>query len=150
MCWHNDDGKPEIVAGHARARAAQELGIERVPVVFRDDWTDAQRRAYTLADNQTTMMTGWDDDQLAYELDALAGSLDMGDLGFDVVSEDGFGTDFELPDGDGPQAKTMELQLTAEQWELVERVLKGVEPLMTGGNANGDRVCEVCRLWEGR
>lgn len=86
MCWHNDDGKPEIVAGHARAKAAQELGIEKVPVVFRDDWTDAQRRAYTLADNQTTMMTGWDDDQLAYELDSLADEFDMGDFGFDLDS----------------------------------------------------------------
>ena len=82
VAWHNDDGRPEIVAGHARARAAQELGIESVPVVFRDDWTDAQRRAYTLADNQTTMMTGWDDDQLAYELDALAETFDMDDFGF--------------------------------------------------------------------
>lgn len=87
VCWHNDDGKPEIVAGHARAKAAQELGIEMVPVVFRDDWTDAQRRAYTLADNQTTMMTGWDDDQLAYELDSLAGEFDMGDFGFDATPD---------------------------------------------------------------
>lgn len=91
VCWHNDDGRPEIVAGHARAIAAKALGIEEVPVVFRDDWTDAQRRAYTLADNQTTMMTGWDDDQLAYELDTLAGEFDMGDFGFSLG--DGLGVD---------------------------------------------------------
>lgn len=85
VCWHNDDGRPEIVAGHARAIAAKALGIKSVPCVFRDDWTDAQRRAYTLADNQTTMMTGWDDDQLAYELDTLSGEFDMGDFGFGDV-----------------------------------------------------------------
>lgn len=87
VCWHNDDGRPEIVAGHARAIAAKALGIREVPCVFRDDWTDAQRRAYTLADNQTTMMTGWDDDQLAYELDTLAGEFDMGDFGFDTTPD---------------------------------------------------------------
>ncbi|MBE6468935.1 MAG: hypothetical protein E7001_03005 [Coriobacteriaceae bacterium] len=84
VAWHNDDGRPEIVAGHARAKAAEELGIASVPVVFRDDWTDAQRRAYTLADNQTTMMTGWDLGELQCELDALGGAFDMGDFGFDL------------------------------------------------------------------
>lgn len=88
VCWHDEDGRPVIVAGHARAKAAQELGYAEVPCVFRDDWTDAQRRAYTLADNQTTMMTGWDLDQYAYELDSLTESFDMGDFGFDAMSED--------------------------------------------------------------
>ena len=97
VCWHNDDGRPEIVAGHARAKAAQELGVAEVPVVFRDDWTDAQRRAYTLADNQTTMMTGWDDDQLAYELDTLAGELDMSDFGFDLGATEDLATPDDSP-----------------------------------------------------
>lgn len=103
VCWHNDDGQPEIVAGHARAIAAQKLGIKRVPVVFRDDWTDAQRRAYTLADNQTTMMTGWDSDQLAYELDTLADSFDMEDFGFDMS-----GTEEEEQPGEVPFAEFLD------------------------------------------
>lgn len=85
VCWHNDDGRPEIVAGHARAIAAKALGIKSVPCVFRDDWTDEQRRAYALIDNQATMMTGWDEGQLAEELDKLAESFDMGDFGFGDV-----------------------------------------------------------------
>ena len=84
IAWHDEAGEPEIVAGHARCRAAQELGMQEVPVVFCDDLTDAQRRALTLADNQTTMMTGWDEDLLAYELDTLAGEFDMADFGFDT------------------------------------------------------------------
>ena len=83
IAWHNESGKAEIVAGHARCKAAQQLGMDEVPVVFCDDLSDAQRRALTLADNQTTMMTGWDEDMLAYELDTLGGEFDMGDFGFD-------------------------------------------------------------------
>lgn len=88
IAWHNEDGVAEIVAGHARAAAAKAIGMPEVPVVFADDLTDAQRRALTLVDNQTTMMTGWDDDMLAYELDVLAQDFDMGELGFAEVVED--------------------------------------------------------------
>lgn len=84
IAWHNDDGAPEIVAGHARAIAAQKLGMHEVPAIFADDLSDAQRRALTLADNQTTMMTGWDFDQLSYELDSLESEFNMSDFGFDL------------------------------------------------------------------
>lgn len=84
IAWHNEDGVPEIVAGHARAKAAQSLGYEKVPVIFVDDLSDAQRRALTLVDNQTTMMTGWDFDQLSYELETLENEFDMSDFGFDI------------------------------------------------------------------
>lgn len=84
LAWHNESGEPEIVAGHARCEAARRLGMESVPVVFCDDLSDAQRRALTLADNNTTMMTGWDEDLLAYELDTLSGEFDMADFGFDM------------------------------------------------------------------
>lgn len=94
IAWHDSDGRAEIVAGHARCKAAQELGMDEVPVVFCDDLTDAQRRALTLVDNQTTMMTGWDEDALAYELDVLAGDFDMSDFGFDLGAVE----DFAMPD----------------------------------------------------
>ena len=94
IAWHDQDGRAEIVAGHARCKAAQELGMDEVPVVFCDDLSDAQRRALTLVDNQTTMMTGWDEDTLAYELDVLSGDFDMADFGFDL----GAAEDFAMPD----------------------------------------------------
>ena len=87
IAWHNEDGVPEIVAGHGRALAAQKLGIQEVPVVFVDDLDDAQRRMLTLADNQTTLMTGWDFGQLDVEIDALQGEFDVTDFGFDVQGE---------------------------------------------------------------
>lgn len=96
LAWHNEDGVPEIVAGHGRAAAAKKLRLGNVPVVFVDDLSDAQRRMLTLADNQTTLMTGWDEEQLAEELDALRSEFDVSSFGFDqldaaiggVLSED--------------------------------------------------------------
>ena len=82
IAWHDEDGVAEIVAGHGRALAAQRLGIQEVPVVFVDDLSDAQRRMLTLADNQTTLMTGWDEAQLESELDALASVFEVEDFGF--------------------------------------------------------------------
>ena len=88
LAWHNEDGVPEIVAGHGRAAAAKKLRMEQVPVIFVDDLTDAQRRMLTLADNQTTLMTGWDDQTLQEELDALTDLFDIQDFGFDFDIED--------------------------------------------------------------
>lgn len=87
IAWHNEDGVAEIVAGHGRALAAQKLGIQDVPVVFVDDLSDAQRRMLTLADNQTTLMTGWDEAQLGAELDALSSVFDVDDFGFTLDLE---------------------------------------------------------------
>lgn len=89
LAWHNEDGVPEIVAGHGRAAAAKKLCLEDVPVVFVDDLTDAQRRMLTLADNQTTLMTGWDEEQLAAELDALMDAFDVTVFGFELPSLEG-------------------------------------------------------------
>ena len=91
LAWHDDRGKAVIIAGHGRVEAAKALGLDEVPTVFLDHLDDAQRRALTLADNQTTMMTGWDMDTLKAELDALGDSFDMGDFGFDF--------NFDLGDG---------------------------------------------------
>lgn len=88
IVWRNDDGRPEVVAGHARITAAKNLGLKRVPCVSCDDLTDAQRRALTLADNQTTVMTGWDESMLAYELDVLSQDFDMSDFGFECDLSD--------------------------------------------------------------
>lgn len=85
IVWRNEDGRPEVVAGHARITAAKNLGMKSVPCVSCDDLTDAQRRALTLVDNQTTMMTGWDFDLFGYELDTLAETFDMSDFGFDAT-----------------------------------------------------------------
>lgn len=60
-----------IIAGHGRALAAQKLRIAEVPVMVARGWTDAQRRAYVLADNQLAINAGWDEGLLSSELGAL-------------------------------------------------------------------------------
>ena len=124
IVWRNDDGRPEVVAGHARITAAKNLGLKRVPCVSCDDLTDAQRRALTLADNQTTMMTGWDEDLLSYELDTLSMDFDMTDFGFtdDMVgmAETVTVEEHEIPDVIECKAKRGEI------WQLgAHRVMCG-------------------------
>ncbi len=57
-----------IIAGHGRVLAAQRLGIDSVPVMVAAGWSEAQKRAYVLADNKLAQNAGWDDDLLGPEL----------------------------------------------------------------------------------
>lgn len=79
--WHDKDGRPIIVEGHGRLLAAKQLGIEEVPVIALDHLDDEGRRAYTLAHNQTTLTSGFDEDMLSKELEKIT-DIDMGDFGF--------------------------------------------------------------------
>jgi hypothetical protein len=63
-----------IIAGHGRVLAARKLGIETVPVMVAAGWTEAQRRAYVLADNKLALNAGWDTDLLKVELARSAAS----------------------------------------------------------------------------
>ncbi len=84
------DAEGGIVAGHGRVMAAKSLGVGSVPCL-RVDWlTDAQRRAYVLADNQLALQAGWDDELLAGELRALqAEGFDLALTGFDAAEQTG-------------------------------------------------------------
>lgn len=73
-----------IIAGHGRVLAAVELGFGDVPVMVAEGWTDAQKRAYALADNQLALNAGWDLDTLSEELRGLKDwDFDLSLLGFD-------------------------------------------------------------------
>jgi len=65
------DTKAGIIAGHGRLLAARKLGLAEIPVVILDHLTEAQKRAYIIADNQLALNAGWDDTLLAAELAAL-------------------------------------------------------------------------------
>lgn len=72
------DRKYNVLAGHGRLEAAKAEGYAEVPCVFVDDLTEAQKKAYILADNRMALDAGWDNDLLAVELESLT------DLGFDL------------------------------------------------------------------
>lgn len=85
--WTNPilvDADGTIIAGHGRVMAARKLGEQQVPVITLGHMTDAQRRAYVIADNQLAMNAGWDADMLKVEIAELADAdFDLSLLGFD-------------------------------------------------------------------
>ena len=73
-----------IVVGHSRWRAAQELGMKKIPVHVAAELTPEQAKAYRIADNQTATIAEWDMDLLPLELQELKDlGVDIGNLGFD-------------------------------------------------------------------
>src|SRR5690349_10307759 len=68
-----------ILAGHGRLAAARKLGLEHVPTIDLSHLTDAQRKAYVLADNRLALDAGWDTELLKIELAGLE------DAGFDLA-----------------------------------------------------------------
>lgn len=77
------DGDGVILAGHTRYRAAQQLGLSEVPVVWQTDITPVQARGYRIADNKSAELSAWDRDALAVEVRDLAGlgDVDLGAIG---------------------------------------------------------------------
>ena len=72
-----------IIAGHGRVMAARKLGLTDVPVMVAAGWSEGQKRAYVLADNQLALNAGWDAEMLKVELTDLAGAgFDVGLIGF--------------------------------------------------------------------
>ena len=75
-----------IIAGHGRVMAAQRLGLDNVPCVIAEGWTDAQKRAYVIADNKLAINSAWDVETLKIEMqeiDGLGFNLEL--TGFDVA-----------------------------------------------------------------
>jgi DNA modification methylase len=74
-----------IIAGHGRVMAATMLGLAEVPCIRLAHLTDAQKRAYVIADNKLALNAGWDDEMLRLELAELqTESFDLDLLGFDA------------------------------------------------------------------
>ena len=89
-----------IIAGHGRVLAAREEGIKEVPCVFVDHLTEAQKKAYIIADNRMALDAGWDEELLRVEIEALQAEA------FDL-SLTGFGSDeiADLLGGDDEEVK---------------------------------------------
>lgn len=87
--WTNPiliDETSTIIAGHGRLMAAQRLGLSEVPTIRLEGLTDAQKRAYVIADNKLALSAGWDSEMLAVEVEELL------EQGFDLDLT-GFGAD---------------------------------------------------------
>lgn len=79
------DGQGGIIAGHGRIMAAQKLKMDEVPTITLNDLSEAQKKAYIIADNKLALNSGWDDELLKIELEQLKElDFDLGLIGFDV------------------------------------------------------------------
>ena len=91
-----------VIAGHGRILAAKEEGIKEVPCVLVDYLTEAQKKAYILADNRMALDAGWDEEILKAELEALnEEAFDLSLTGFDESElSDLFGADEDVKEDD--------------------------------------------------
>ncbi len=150
--WHNEDGEAEIVEGHGRVMALKQLGIDTAPVICLDHLTDEQRRAYTHVHNQTTLSSGFDEQALIEDMDNL--NADWEALGFEEympVTDEGFGTEFELPDGDKPNVSQATFILAPEQRDFIMDALKNAtcdeDDTFGNVNRNGNALYAAIKEW---
>ena len=132
-----------VIAGHGRLMAAKEEGITEVPCVFADFLTDAQKKAYILADNRMAMDAGWDEELLKIEIEELQNlGYDLEYTGFDEKElADLFGVDEK-------EVKEDEFDLTAalEKASFVERGdvwFVGKHKLMCGDATSSEDVAKL-------
>jgi len=111
------DGDGEIIKGHGRLQAAERLGLDEVPVIWREDLSDAEAKAARIADNKTAE-SPWNDDLLATELEVLD-EFDDVELGFDDGEIEDLLDEFHEDDGSGVEytdkIKTPEYQPTQDE-----------------------------------
>ena len=131
-----------IIAGHCRLFAAKKMDVKTVPTITLNNLTEAQRKAYVIADNQLALNSGWDIEKLKVEiqgLDELDFDLDI--LGFEDIGEflfeetEGLTDDDAVPDiPDEPISKQGDIWLLGEHRvmcgdstdaESVEKLLNG-------------------------
>jgi DNA modification methylase len=85
------DGDCGVIAGHGRLEAAKLLGMDRVPAICVDQMTEAQKRAYIIADNKLAENAGWDQELLTLELKYISEldvEFDLTIIGFDTAEID--------------------------------------------------------------
>ena len=116
------DRNNNVIAGHGRLEAAKAEGYTEVPCVFVDEMTEAQKKAYILADNRMALDAGWDDDLLKVELEALQDmDFDLGLTGFDEKEiADLFGDpgDSEVEDDDFDLTAALEKASFVEKGDI--------------------------------
>ena len=127
-----------LIAGHGRILAAQKLGIADVPCMVADEWSDAQKKAYVIADNKLALNAGWDDEMLKVELGEL-GELDFDLLltGFDEDELSAFldePTDGLTDEDAVPEAPEVPITVEGDVWLL------GRHRLMCGDSTSLDAV----------
>ena len=110
------DGQGGIIAGHGRIMAAQKLKMDEVPTITLSGLSDAQKKAYIIADNKLALNSGWDDELLKIELEQLKElDFDLGLIGFDEIELGNMfldGEDLTEPDSSTKEIDTDEYEMS--------------------------------------
>jgi len=140
------DGSNGIIAGHGRVQGARKLGMATIPTIELSHLTEAQKKAYILADNKLAMNAGWDNDLLSLELGGLAEmDFDLSVIGFsDLELEsifadktEGLTDPDEIPDAPEPITRPGDVWILGKHRlvcgdstdaDVVAKCLNGVEP----------------------
>lgn len=110
-----------IIAGHTRYKAAQKLGMDKVPCLVADDLTEDQVRAYRLADNKVSDYAIWDNKLLLEELDAIPDDLFTGfELG--GIFDDTLNENDNKPVEENTRGVTYEIVVRSEDRKKIERL----------------------------
>ena len=132
------DGQSGIVAGHGRVLAAQKLGLDTLPTIDAAHLSEAQRRAYVLADNRLALDAGWDNELLKIELQDLdAAGFDLTLTGFEIDEVAALTLDATdgLTDPDAvPDAPAVPVTVLGDVWLL------GRHRLMCGDSTSIDHM----------
>ena len=137
----NDYG---IIAGHGRVIAAREEGIDKVPCVFVDHLTEAQKKAYIIADNRMALDAGWDEELLRVEIEALqAEAFDVSLTGFDEkeITDLFKDTQAEVKDDDYDLTAALEKAAFVKRGDVW---VVGRHRLVCGDATNAEDVDKLC------
>ena len=149
-----------IIAGHGRVMAAQVLDLDEVPTITLGGLSDAQRKAYVIADNKLALNAGWDFEALRLDLESLKDfDFDIDLLGFseEELSEILFDSESEadfpdLDDGEKEPFQQKTFTLHDEQAQIVDDAvtLARTNPCVDTGlneNTNGNALSLICEQW---
>lgn len=112
------DGDGVVIAGHTRLKAAVKLGMDKCPVVVADNLTQAQVKAYRIADNRTGELAEWDQYRLNIEIKDLIGSgYEVSFTGFDIETEPDEGDQDPEQEPQEKQKKEIECPGCGARWQ---------------------------------
>jgi len=154
------DEEMVILAGHTRYKAAKKLGLTEAPVHIAEGLTDAQKKAYRIADNRVAAEAEWDNEMLRVEFSELElEGYDLAITGFALEEIEALKFDDdaeaempELKDGDKEPFQQKTFTLHDEQAEVVDNAitLARTSPLADTGlneNTNGNALTLICNQW---
>lgn len=130
----------EIINGHTRWKAAKQLGLKRVPCLRGDHLTEAEARAFRIADNKTHELSSWDDGLLRLEIGDLP-DFKFEDFGFDPPATDGAdGTEGDA--GDGSQNYSIVYEIVFDDEPQQDRWFKFLRKIKAAYGGDGATIAE--------